>query len=131
MNNYVDITVGIESLKQTIASSTSSRHYITMNPDLTVLYIYKCRGKTEEIYRIAYSRLRVIGHNLAIETGSWNRREQGRLEQVPDIPVYLDLGLEVVEPLCLCSDVQTELHVLESCPLAQNARHITLLLGVS
>ena len=111
INNYVDdATVGIESLKQTIASSTSSRRqsYITMNPNLSVHNIYKCRGKTDKMHRIAFNRLQVIGHNLAIETGRWNQRERGRLE--------------VAERLCPCGDVQIELYVLESCPLTQDIR---------
>ena len=111
INNYVDdVTVGIESLKQSIASSTSSRRqsYVIMNHNLSVHSIYKCHDKTDEIYRIAFSRLRVIGHNLTIETGHWNRLRRGRLE--------------VAERLCPCGDVQTELHVLESCPLTQDIR---------
>ena len=52
--------------------------------------------------------MRVIGHSLAIETGRWNRRGRGRLK--------------VAERLCPCGAVQTELHVLESCPLTQDVR---------
>ena len=70
--------------------------------------MYTCRGKVNEVHRVAFSRLRVIGHTLAIETGRWNRRGRGRLE--------------VAERLCPCGAVQTELHVLESCPLTLDIR---------
>ena len=111
INNSVDdVAVGIESIKLSIANSTSSRRqsYLIMNPSLTAHAIYKSRGNMNELHRIAFSRLWVIGHNLAIETGRWNRRGWGRLE--------------VAERLCPCGAVQTELHVLESCPLTRDVR---------
>ena len=111
INNSVDdVAVGVESIKLSIASSASSRRqsYLVMNPSLALHPIYKSRGNINELHRIAFSRLRVIGHNLAIETGRWNRRGRGRLE--------------VAERLCPCGEVQTELHVLELCPLTQHIR---------
>ena len=109
-NSIDDIKVGIESVKQSIINSTSSRRltYKALNPPLTIHKVYKCRGNINEVHRMAFSRLRVIGHTLAIETGRWNRRGRGRLE--------------VAERLCPCGAVQTELHVLESCPLTQDIR---------
>ena len=105
-----DIKVGIQTLKQSILHSESSRRvtYRELNPDLSVHELYCRREYDNEVYRRAFSRLRVIGHSLAIETGRWNRRGRGRLE--------------VAERLCPCGDVQTELHVLESCPLTQDIR---------
>ena len=70
--------------------------------------VYKCQSNINELHGTAFSFLRVIGHNLAIETGRWNRRGRGRLE--------------VAERLCPCGAVQTELHVLESYPLTQDVR---------
>ena len=82
--------------------------YMTLNPSLSIHPIYKERGGVNEIHRMAFSRLRVIGHNLAIETGRWNRRGRGRLE--------------VAERLCQCGDIQTEKHVFDSCPFTQIVR---------
>lgn len=111
IDNVVDdVKVDITRLKQSISDSVSSRRlaYKELNPTLTVHDIYMCRGKTNELHRMAFSRLRVIGHNLVIETGRWNRRGRGRLP--------------VEERLCPCGAVQTELHVLELCPLTQHLR---------
>ena len=109
-NSLDDIKAGIQSVKQSILNSSSSRRltYKVLNPTLTVHEVYKCRGKVNEVHRVAFSRPRVIGHTLAIETGRWNRRGRGRLE--------------VAERLCPCRAVQTELHVIESCPLTQDIR---------
>ena len=109
-NSTYDIKAGIEFVRQSIINSASSRRltYKVLNPSLTVHEVYKCRGHVNEVHRVAFSRLRVIGHTLAIETGRWNRRGRGRLE--------------VAERLCPCGTVQTELHILESCPLIQDIR---------
>lgn len=105
-----DVQFGLEHIKQVISTSSSSRRvtYMTLNPNLSIHPVYKERGGVNEVHRAAFSRLRVIGHNLAIETGRWNRRGRGRLE--------------VAERLCQCGDVQTEMHVIESCPLTQTVR---------
>ena len=102
-DNINDTEVGLNFLKQSICDSTSSRRvtYRLLNPDLTVDVCYLMGESITELYRIAYSQFRLNGHKLAIETGKWNRR--GRLP--------------VEERLCPCGGVQTELHVLESCPL--------------
>ena len=47
-------------------------------------------------------------HSLAIETGRWNRRGQGRLPRE--------------QRLCTCGDIQTERHVIETCPLTNPLR---------
>ncbi|MPC20583.1 hypothetical protein E2C01_013536 [Portunus trituberculatus] len=65
-------------------------------------------GNVKEIHRIPYSQYRVSGHELAIETGRWNMR--GRRI------------LPVEERVCSCGAVQTEIHVLESCPLTSDIR---------
>ena len=111
-NSVDDVKLSIETLKSNIIRSVSSRRiaYLEMNPSLTVHHIYSCRGKVNEVYRIAFSRLRVISHSLAIETGRWSRRGRGRLE--------------VTKRLCPCGAVQTELHVLESCPLTRSVRDL-------
>ncbi|MPC76581.1 hypothetical protein E2C01_070998 [Portunus trituberculatus] len=53
-----------------------------MNPCLTVHR--SCRDEINEVHRIAFTRLRVISHSLAIETGRWYRRGRGRLEVAQD-----------------------------------------------
>ena len=75
---------------------------------LTIHSIYMRRGKTDEVQRCAFSRLHVIAHNMAIETGSWNRRGRGLLE--------------VAERMCPWGAVQEEIHVIESCLLTQDIR---------
>lgn len=61
-----------------------------------------------EFHRISFTRFRVSGHSLSVETGRWNRRGSGRLP--------------VDEHLCVCGSVQTEKHVVEACPLTENIR---------
>lgn len=109
-NSVDDVKLSIETLKSNIIRSVSSRRstYLLMNPSLSVQHIYSSRGKVTELHRVAFSRLRVISHNLAIETGRWNRRGRGRLE--------------VEERLCPCGAVQTELHVIETCPITRTVR---------
>ena len=83
LNDVIDdIEVGVHTLKQSILHSESSRRvtYRDLNPDLSVHELYCRRGHGNEGYRRAFSRLRVIGHSLAIETGRWNRRGRGRLD---------------------------------------------------
>ena len=43
-----------------------------------------------------------------METGRWNRRGRGRLP--------------VEERLCVCGLIQTERHVVETCPITQDIR---------
>ena len=62
-----------------------------------------------EFHRISFTRFRLCGHSLAIETGRWNRRGRGRLP--------------VEERLCGCGLLQTERHVIEVCPLTDHLRN--------
>lgn len=61
-----------------------------------------------EFHRISFTRFRVSGHSLAIETGRWNRKGKGRLP--------------VEERLCECGLIQTERHVIEVCHLTAHLR---------
>ena len=79
-----------------------------MNPTFTVHDIYKKRHAVNDIHRMSFTRFRVSGHTLAIETGRWNRRGRGRLP--------------LEERLCKCRLVQTEKHVVEECPSTQHLR---------
>ena len=77
-----------------------------MNPDLSVHEVYKC----EDIYipdylRIAFTRVRVMSHNLKVETGRWSRTP-------------------TEQRLCCCNEnkVQDERHVLLECPISTEYR---------
>ena len=70
--------------------------------------VYKDRHTVNDRYRMAFTRLRVSGHSLCIETGRWNRRGRGRLPRE--------------ERLCVCGIIQTESHVVEDCPVSNDIR---------
>ena len=78
------------------ANIESSRRlmYKQLNPDLESPTLYKSRHiSIPEHHRIAFTRLRLGSHRLKIETGRWSRIPRERR-------------------LCLCGEVQDELHVL-------------------
>ena len=104
------VQVAMEKIKCDLAHTTSSRRiiYKVLNIDLFVHRMYIARENIVERYRIAFTRLRLSGHSLAVETGRGNRRGRGRLP--------------LEERLCPCGDVQTELHAFESCPMTQQLR---------
>ena len=93
-----------------VADSIASRClvYKEINPTFETHAIYTAKHKVNEFHRISFTRFRVSGHSLQIETGRWNRRGRGRLP--------------VEERLCVCGLVQTERHVVEVCPLTANIR---------
>ena len=89
--------------------STRFTWYNTVNPQLCTHRIYEDRsGRINELHRIAWTRLRLSAHSLAIEQGRWNRRGRGRLP--------------VEERLCPCGAVQDERHVLQDCPMTHGIR---------
>ena len=83
-----------------ISVSMGSRYaaYRTINPTFAVHSVYKERHTVNGLLKISFTRLRVSGHSLAIESGRWNRRGRGRLP--------------VEERLCVCGAIQTERHVI-------------------
>ena len=87
----------IENVHTAIADSDSSRCrvYKDINPNFLVHDIYKTKHIIHEFHRISFTRFRVSGHSLAVETGRWNRRGRGRL------PLEERLGV--------CGDVQTDM----------------------
>ena len=71
-------------LRHNVLTSTASERqaYVFMNPSLSVHNVYTNMDLSvpvPEHQRLAFSRLRVISHNLRIETGRWARiaRETG------------------------------------------------------
>ena len=105
-----DIGVAKASLTQSLMQSQSSRRmtYRLLNPSLETSEIYCKKQHINEIHRISYTQFCISGHSLAVETGRWNRRGRGRLP--------------MEERLCPCGAVQTEVHVIESCPLTNDIR---------
>ena len=98
-------------IRDKITISESSRRVVynnLMNGHLTVHNIYTNGHSIPEIYRIAFTRFRLSSHSLAVETGRWNRRGRGRLP--------------MEERLCSCGEIQSEEHVISSCPLSQHLR---------
>lgn len=114
-----DIAVAMESLKQNIILSDSSRKitYKEINPALTRHELYTCRHGVREDHRLSFSRFRLSAHWLAVEVGRWNRRGRGRLP--------------LAERLCPCGMVQTEHHVIHECPLSQHIRDAYGLTGIT
>ena len=95
-----------------LADSDSSRCvvYRNINPSFCVHDVYKTKHAINEFHRISFTKFRVSGHSLAVETGRWNKRGRGRLP--------------LEERLCVCGDIQTERHVVEVCTLSENIRQV-------
>lgn len=76
-----------------------------LNPELAVHDVYSSRVYIPDFTRTAFSRLRLMSHNLRIETGRWSRT-----------PTELRL--------CDCGErrVQDEAHVLLECPMSNDCR---------
>ena len=116
LNNLIDSNLNdylqdSESLKTNIRQSDSSRRRVycsSINGDLSSHSIYSTKHNIYEPYRIAFTRLGISSHNLAVETGRWNRRGRGRLP--------------MEERLCSCGYIQSEEHVISSCPFSQSLR---------
>ncbi len=108
--NVPHMSTLLRNVHNAIADSNTSRctTYRTINPHYVTHSVYSERHTVNDRLRISFTRFRVSGHSLAIETGRWNRRGRGRLP--------------VEERLCECGDVQSEQHVLETCPRTQRIR---------
>jgi len=103
------ISKGMESLKAIVKESerTKSKTYLLLNPNLSIHSSYlSSSNMIPEYLRIVFSRFRLSSHRLRIETGRWAR-----------IPPE--------DRLCQCGGaIQTEEHVLVSCPLVQHIRDL-------
>ena len=107
-----DISISLRESKLKIINAHDSyrcMHYKEINPDLSFSSVYGPGHHVNELERISWTKLRLGAHSLAIETGRWNRRGQGRLPRE--------------QRLCTCGDIQTERHVIETCPLTNPLRH--------
>lgn len=111
-NNFEDVEEAKREIRLNIINSASNRisFYKTVNPNLQVHDIYTSNINVNEIERVSWTRLRLSAHSLAVERGRWNRRGRGRLP--------------LEERLCPCGLVQTEIHVVESCPLSLHLRNM-------
>ena len=101
------MNVGLQLLKDNVRRSSRSKFitYITLNPELNVHPIYHISVNVDipEYKRMIFTRLRVSAHNLKIETGRWSRTPRD-------------------SRLCECGEIQTECHILCSCPLTDLCR---------
>ncbi len=109
-NDLDDINIGMRELKQNLQQVASSRRktYLEINPSLCAHPIYLEKQKVPEKDRVAFTRFRVSSHSLAVEVGRWSRRGRGRLP--------------LEERVCVCGDIQTEVHVVQYCTLTQHLR---------
>lgn len=114
IQNALDFDDNINPLASTIntvvAMPNTATKYTTykseLNPSLNVHEVYMSRVYIPDYIRQAFSRLRLMSHDLKVETGRWSRtpREQRRCQ-------------------CGTGAVQTECHVLLHCTLTQHLRH--------
>ena len=90
-------------VQERISESQSSRRraYADLNGSFTYHPVYT--SNVPEKARMAFTKLRLGSHRLKIETGRWSRIPRD-------------------ERLCHCLEVQTETHVLLSCPLTESLR---------
>ena len=102
----------IRNVYDDIARSTASRCivYRSINPQFIIHDVYTKRHNINDLERVSFTRFRVSGHSLAVETGRWNRRGRGRLP--------------LEERLCVCGNIQTEEHVVSQCPHTQHLRNV-------
>ena len=84
---------------------TKSVTYRAVNPTMDVHPIYKgCEEPVDDYLRMSFTRFRTSSHRLRIETGRWSRTPRERR-------------------FCQCDEgIQSEEHVLMSCPLTEPIR---------
>ena len=103
LNPFVAVT---DSIRDRAPTSTKLYTYLNeLNLSLTVHPIYNSSMYIPDYQRQSFSRIRLISHNLKIETGRWSRIPRERR-------------------VCPCdgTQLQTEVHILISCPLTHNIR---------
>lgn len=80
---------------------------IDSNCGVDGLYHTMCL-RVQKLERISWTRLRLRVQLLTVEEGRWNRRGSCRLP--------------IKERLCICGSLQTEHHVVDSCPATEHIR---------
>ncbi|MPC71016.1 hypothetical protein E2C01_065283 [Portunus trituberculatus] len=110
-NNIDEVEEDKQNVKMSIINSGSNilSFYKKKNPNLVMHEIYRNKH-VNDIERISWTRLQLSAHSLAVEKGCWNRLGRG--------------SLPLEERLCPCGLVQTETHVIESCPLTLHLRNM-------
>ena len=105
-----DVEQSMNRLKLNIVNSGSSRRttYREINLDMSVHDISITKHNIREIKRMSFTQFRLSAHSLAVEVGRWGRRGRGHLP--------------LEERLCICRDIQTEVHVAQHCPITQHIR---------
>ena len=96
-----------EIVREKAPGATKLTTYITyMNPSLTVHPIYSTTQYVPDYKREAFTRLRLMSHNLRIEVGRWSRTPRD-------------------QRVCPCdgTHIQTEEHVLLHCTLSAQHRN--------
>lgn len=94
-------------LRERSANANKFNTYVSdFNPSLSVHKVYSTDMYVPDFHRTAFTRVRLMSHNLQVETGRWSR-----------IPAHLRT--------CPRDDtsVQTEEHELISCPLSERCRN--------
>ena len=100
------ISASQEATREAVRTSASSRRvaYARINTRLDLSYVYSAEASVSEATRIAYTRIHLASHRLKVETGRWSRTP-------------------LEDRTCPCGDgIQTEQHVLLTCPATENLR---------
>ena len=99
----------LEMITRSIRAKEGATKLITyrteLNPDLNTHKIYGRTVYIPDYIRVSFTRLRVMSHNLRIETGRWSKLDRERR-------------------VCRCNNtsVQDEKHVLLHCSLSNTVR---------
>ena len=104
--NSVDSLEKTEIEVRNKLNATKFQTYCTeLNPNLEVHEVYRKSDYVPDYLRVYFTRLRLMSHNLKIETGRWSR-------------------LQREDRVCQCDrvNVQDEKHVLLDCPMTAQIR---------
>ena len=103
LNPFVNLISGIR--EKALEGSKFNTYMYELNVPLNFHPIYSANVFVPDYLRQSFSRLRLMSHNLMIETGRWSR-------------------IPRVARVCQCNNtaIQSENHVLIECSLTQNLR---------
>ena len=106
--NYTEvdsISALVENMQERVGSTKIVTYTSVLNAQMTVHPVYSTNDYIPDYQRVAFTRLRLMSHNLRVETGRWSRTP--RESRICD---------------CDPNQIQTESHVLLNCPLTQGYR---------